>query len=84
MAREGDETERRAAREVATGLRALLVDRAETRDGIECDASAVAALIEAAHAAVLDDEFLRHAVPGAQFHDEMTAAAAARAGGHGW
>jgi hypothetical protein len=55
--------ERLAAVEVAASLRTAFVDGAEPGERIEGDARAVAALLHAAHAAVLDHELLRHVVP---------------------
>ena len=58
----------------------MLVDRAELRDGVEGDASAVAALVHAADAAVLDHKCLRHLVhSGFQFDHQVAAAAASGA-----
>lgn len=70
-----------AAVEVATGLRALVVDRAELRDGVQGDAGAVAALIHATRAVVFDDEFFRRVIACAELDHPMTATAAAGAGG---
>lgn len=70
-----------AAREVAAGLRALRVDRAEQGGGIEGDAGAVAALVHAAGAVMLRDVFLGHVIARAQLHHEVAAAAAAGARG---
>lgn len=66
-----------ATREVAAGLRALLVDGAEQRDRIEGDAGAIAALVHATGALALDDEFLGDVISRTQLHHEMATAATA-------
>ena len=70
-----------AAIEVAAGLRAGVVDRAEARRPIERHAGAVALLIQATHAGVLDDKYLRHHITRAEFNHQVAAAAAAGARG---
>ena len=69
-----------AAIEVAAGLRTGLVDRAEAGHRVQGHAGAVALLVHAARAGVLDDEVLRHPVTCAQFDHQMTAPATAGAG----
>jgi hypothetical protein len=72
--------ERLAAGEVPAGLGAGRVDRAEHARRIQGDAGAIAALVHAARAVMLDYEFLRHHVTGPQFDHQVAAAAAAGAG----
>jgi hypothetical protein len=67
--------------EVPAGLRSVGVNRAKERGGIEGHAGPVAALVHAAHAGMLGDEFLRHAVARPQLHHKVAAAAAAGARG---
>ena len=74
-------TETFAAVEIAAGLRPVGVDGAEHTDGIEGDAGAVAALVHAACAGVLDDKLFRHHITHSQFDHQMAATAAAGAGG---
>ncbi len=69
-----------AAVEVAAGLRPRVVDGAEEGGGIEGHAGAVAALVHAGHAIMGGDQFLRDAVAGAEFDNEMAATPAAGAG----
>lgn len=73
--------QRLAAVEVAAGLRSVGVDGAEEGGGIEGDAGAVAALVHAAHARVLGDEFRGNNVAGPQLDHEVAAAAATGARG---
>jgi hypothetical protein len=81
LAGESLPAKRFAAGEIAAGLRADLVDRAEHRGRVEGHAGTVAPLIHAAHAGVLGDEFLRHVVARPQLDHEVAAAAAAGARG---
>jgi hypothetical protein len=77
---ENPATQAFAAIEVAARLRPILINGAELSDGVEGDASAVAALVHAADAAVLDHKCLRHLVhSGFQLDHQVAAAAAAGA-----
>lgn len=67
--------------EIAAGLRARVVDRAQQGDRVEGDAGAVATLVHAAGAGVLGDVFLGHVIARAQFDHQVAAAAAAGARG---
>ena len=73
--------QRLAAVEVAAGLRTVGVDGAEEGGGIESDAGAVAALVHAAHARVLGDEFRGNNVTGPQLDHKVAAASATGARG---
>ena len=70
-----------AAVEIPAGLRADFIERAQERQRIEADAGAVVALVHAADALVFHHERFRDVVAGTQLHHEMTATAAAGAGG---
>ena len=72
---------RLAALEIATHLGPAIVDRAELRGWIERHAGAIAPLVQAAHAIVLDHEFLGHVIDRAKLNDEMAAPATAGACG---
>lgn len=57
------------------------VDRAKECRGIERDTRAITALLEATHAGMFDDEFLRHVIhSGHQFDEKMAAPSTAGAG----
>ena len=70
-----------AAVEVPAGLRPIGVDGAKGRGQIEGDTGAVAVLVHAAGSGVLDDEMPGDHIAGPQLDHQMTATAAAGAGG---
>jgi hypothetical protein len=68
--------------EVATDLRAPLINRAELRRTVERHTCAIAPLVHATHATVLDNELLWNVIKDrVEFDDEMAALATAGAGG---
>ena len=66
---------------LAADLRAPIIDGAKARRQIERQARAVTVLVEATHAGMLDDEFLRHVVHSRHELDEKVAALAATGAG---
>jgi hypothetical protein len=71
---------RLTAREIAAGLRARLVDRAQQRNRIEGDTGTVPTLIHTPHTVVLDDELVGHHIALSQLDNQMAATPAASTG----
>jgi hypothetical protein len=68
--------------EIAANLRSAVIHGAKQRGRIERHAGAVAPLVQATHAIVLDHEFLGHVIARAELNDEMAAPATAGARGN--